>query len=86
MRYRADPPAAYRVVPLDSLTALYHRRSGTTHLLAEPVPELLEVLGAGPLSFGNILAALDIDDDAESRAALTARLDEMAATGLIAAA
>jgi hypothetical protein len=29
------------------MTALYDRRSGTTHLVAEVVPAILEALGAG---------------------------------------
>lgn len=82
MRYRADPSALLRVVQLDSLTAIYHRRSGQTHLVGEPVPEILEALtvGGDPTE---ILSRLGIADTAEARAALTARLDEMIAIGLV---
>ena len=34
-------------VELDALTAIYDRRSGQTHLLASPLPEMLEALGDG---------------------------------------
>ena len=39
MRYAADPPVARLTVALDALVAIYHRPSGTTHLLASPAPE-----------------------------------------------
>jgi PqqD family protein of HPr-rel-A system len=83
MRYRADPPALLRVVELDSLTAIYHRRSGQTHLVAEPVPEILAVLSSGDADLSEILKQLKLDDISETREALPERLDEMIATGLV---
>ncbi len=85
IRYAADPPAARLVEPLDAaMTAVFHRPSGTTHLLASPAPELLDALAAGPADVAGLLARLadqfeiaDADD-----AALTARLEELVATGL----
>ncbi|MDB5699834.1 MAG: HPr-rel-A system PqqD family peptide chaperone [Sphingomonadales bacterium] len=84
MRYRADPPALLQIVPLDSLTAIYHRRSGQTHLVAEPVPEILAALGEGG-DLTDILAQLGLQDAPDAREALAARLDEMIATGLVTA-
>jgi PqqD family protein of HPr-rel-A system len=82
MIYRADPPALLRVVQLDSLTAIYHRRSGQTHLVGEPVPEILDALAVeGDLP--QILMRLGIADSADTRDALAARLGEMVATGLV---
>ncbi len=69
--------------PLDGLTAIYHRKSAITHLVVEPVPEILELVAAAPLSAPEILAALDIECTADSVAALSARLDEMEKSGLI---
>jgi PqqD family protein of HPr-rel-A system len=83
MAYRAEPATTLAIVPLDSLTAIYHRRSGQTHLVAEPVPEILAALGGDARDLPEILTALDITDSAEARAALTARLDELIATGLV---
>ena len=83
MRYAAEPPGGVIRVALDSLTALYHRRSGQTHVVAPPVPELLDILGRGPHSIDALLEALGVDDDAEARAILVARMDELVETGLV---
>ena len=83
--YRAPPADAVVAVELDPFVALYDRRSGITHLLAEPAPQLLEVLATGPLALDALLARLaeaydlpDLTDDA-----LAARLDELVAAGLL---
>lgn len=83
MTYEAEAEDAIRRVPLDSLTALYHRPSGQTHLVAAPVPELLDALAVEPRDAAALLAAMGIDDDAEARAVLAARLDELIAIGLV---
>ncbi len=70
-------------VPLDGITALYHRSSAMTHIIAEPAPEIIAALAAGPLSASELLAALDLPDDAETRPALMARIEELEAGGLI---
>lgn len=84
-RYRSVPPATLRIEPLDTLTLIYHRASGITHIVDSPVPELLAVLSEEPLTLDATLAALAnahdlIDPDA---VALTARLDELVAAGLV---
>ena len=83
--YRAPPPDAVVAVELDPFVALYDRRSGITHLLAEPAPQLIELLRAAPLTFdelrtrvGEVFDAPDLSDDA-----LRARLMELVASGLI---
>ena len=73
-----------RIVPLDSLTAIYHRASGQTHIVAEPVPEILAVLGSGAQDVDGFLEALGLTDDAGTRALLAERLEELVATGLAA--
>jgi PqqD family protein of HPr-rel-A system len=82
--YRADAPAQRIAAPLDEMTAIYHRPSGTTHLVAAPVPELLDALAEGPADAATLLARLERRyevGDADPRA-IAARLDEMVATGL----
>lgn len=83
-RYRAVPPEHLRILPLDPLTALYHRASGQTHVVAPPVPELLALLTEA-MTAVEALAALaaryDLPDG--DLVALTARLDELAAIGLV---
>ncbi|WP_033921282.1 HPr-rel-A system PqqD family peptide chaperone [Sphingomonas sp. 37zxx] len=85
MQYRAGARAALRIVPLDLLTLIYHRASGQTHVVASPVPEILDVLADEAMDVPALLAALAAryelgDADAD---ALTARLEELAAVGLV---
>ncbi len=88
MRYRAADRASLRIVPLDVLTAIYHRASGQTHIVEAPVPEILAALGDEALDVQAILDRLArdyalVDPDP---AALTDRLEELAAAGLVTAA
>ncbi len=83
--FRAAPAELLLVEPLDVLTAVYHRASGQTHLLAEPAPEIMAALAGGPLTRDTLLADLrerysmsDPDEDA-----LAARLEELVAAGLV---
>lgn len=82
--YAADATDARIAVPLDAMIALFHRPSGTTHLLASPAPELLDALADGPADPATLLARLatrfeitDADTDV-----IAARLEELVATGL----
>jgi PqqD family protein of HPr-rel-A system len=83
--YRAASPDSLIVVPVDLLTAIYHRASGQTHLMACPAPEILEALADAPLDAEALLAKLRADYDLVDAdpAALTARLDELVETGLV---
>lgn len=84
-RYRAAAPATLIVHPLDSLTAVYHRASGQTHLLAPPAPELLALLADEAMDAAAILARLTLDyalADPDP-VALSARLDELVEAGLV---
>lgn len=84
-RYAAPPPDLILSAPLDGLTALYHRPSGQTHVVAEPVPEMLAALAGQALSLDELLAALAIDTpDAEDRAGLLGHLEPLIANGLVA--
>lgn len=84
-RYRAAPPATLRIVPLDALTLIFHRRSGITHLVDAPVPAILETLGQEPLSAEALMTRLAADYDLidGDAGALAARLDELVAAGLV---
>jgi PqqD family protein of HPr-rel-A system len=79
--YHADPPDAVRIVALDSLTAIYHRRSGQTHVVSEPVPEILTALHYGAADAATLAERLGVA--ANDHAALTARLDELIVSGLV---
>lgn len=86
--YRGPPAAAWTAVELEPFTALFHRPSGTTHLLVEPAPQLLEVLGDEALTLAalreRLEAMFDLPDASED--ALAARLEELVAAGLVAVA
>lgn len=85
MRYRAPAPEALLTAGLDTLTAVFHRPSGITHLLASPAPEILALLAEEALDADDLLARLaarfDLAD--ANREALVARLDELVAAGLV---
>lgn len=85
VHYRAAPVDMRLVVRLDELTAIYHRPSGQTHLMASPAPEILEALGDDELTAQALLDRLRADYDlidADSDA-LVARLEELVETGLV---
>ena len=84
-RWRAAPEAL-RFETLDALTAVYHRPSGQTHLLAEPAPQILRVL-AEPMDAATLMARLSAEFAVEGDPKeLRARIEELAEAGLIAPA
>jgi PqqD family protein of HPr-rel-A system len=87
-QFAADPRSEIIATPLDGLTALYHRRSGITHVVSEPVPQILDILAENPLSRGQLFDALvaqfEVPNTQETRDALTSRLDELKEVGLVA--
>jgi PqqD family protein of HPr-rel-A system len=84
---QADPPAGLIASQIEGFTALYHRRSGQTHIVAEPVPQILALLGKAPLTAPQLEAALSAENDLEAEGDLTAalldRLSELEAIGLV---
>lgn len=72
-------------VALDGLNAVYHRASGATHVVAEPVPQILEALGDDTLTLAELLTRLGAAYDLANadEAALSARLDELVTLGLV---
>jgi PqqD family protein of HPr-rel-A system len=86
IRYIADPAAAVRSVELDGLTALFHRPSGMTHILAPPAPQILDALAANAGDAGDILARIGLRFEIEAedpRAAIESRLAELEGAGLV---
>lgn len=72
---------------VEGLVLLYHRPSGATHLLDSPAPEILDLLAEQPCDAATLTHRLceliDVVDDAEARTVVSARLDELAAIGLV---
>lgn len=73
---------------LDSMTLLYHRISGITHMLADPAPAILEVMEGLSLSAAEIAARLaarfDIEAEIDAENIVLARLEELFNLGLVA--
>lgn len=89
-RYRAEPADARIIEPLDEMTLIYQRRSGITHIVAEPVPEMLEAMGEDYVTAidlaQRLASAFDLGDADDATAIIAARLDELAELGLVARA
>ena len=86
-RYIADPPQLLRMVELDGLTACFHRTSGITHILAPPAPQILEALAERPATVAQVLERIgerfEVESGAAALEAVTARLAELEAAGLV---
>ena len=83
-RYIADPPELRKTVALEGLTAIFHRPSGMTHIVAPPSPQILDALRAGPAGAEELLARIGERFEVEGgEDALAARLAELEAAGLV---
>ncbi|MBQ0772582.1 MAG: HPr-rel-A system PqqD family peptide chaperone [Sphingomonadales bacterium] len=87
-KYRAAPKADLIWHGLDSMTLLFHRPSGITHMLADPAPAILEVMQDADLTATEIASRLtasyDVDSDVDAENIVVARLEELSGLGLIA--
>lgn len=84
--YKAEQADQFLIEPLDAMTLIYQRRSGITHIVAEPVPEILMVMGDEWLSAAGVatrLATMFEIDAPDATAIVTARLEELAQLGLL---
>jgi PqqD family protein of HPr-rel-A system len=84
-------PAADRLIVrrLDALAAVFDRQSGMTHILASPMPEILAAMtdwtGTADALAARLASEFDLETGDEALAdQLAARIDELAALGLIA--
>jgi PqqD family protein of HPr-rel-A system len=84
--YIADSDPLAGASELEGLTLLFHDRSGTTHLLAPPAPQILEALAgeAGDVAavIERISARFELESD-DANAVVAARLEELEAVGLV---
>jgi PqqD family protein of HPr-rel-A system len=84
--YLRDDNPQLIIEPLDAMTVIYHRRSGMTHIVADPVPQILACMDTAPMTAADIarrIAATFEVDDGEVEAVIAARLDEMAELGIV---
>jgi PqqD family protein of HPr-rel-A system len=85
-RYIADPDPLAGALDLEGLTLFYHPRSGTTHMLAPPAPQILAVLAGAAGDAGDVVARIGKLFEVESEdaeAVISARLGELEAAGLV---
>ena len=86
-QYKAANPDDLILHELDSMTLVYHRPSGITHIVADPVPAILEVLEGKTLSaeeVGNLLSSnFQVDDETDLENIVLARLEELCKLGLV---
>lgn len=87
VRYRAEAADQIGLCALEEVTLLFHRRSDQTHIVASPVPEILDALSAGEASLAELMARLQVRYDlgpaAEAAAALEQHLAILAELGLV---
>ena len=85
--YRAADPEGLIQHPLDSITLIFHRASGVTHLVVDPVPAILEVMETLNVTANDIAQRLsvryDLDSGADAADIVLARLDELCSLGLV---
>jgi PqqD family protein of HPr-rel-A system len=85
--YIAEPANQLLVEPLDAITLIYQRRSGITHMVAEPVPEMLAAMGDETVTAAKLVVKLsdqfDLGTDEDAEAVVAARLEELAELGLV---
>jgi PqqD family protein of HPr-rel-A system len=86
-RYIADADVLAATVELEGLTLLFHARSGQTHILAPPAPQILAALAGRPGDATDILSRIGDEFEVASEdpaGAIAARLAELEAAGLVA--
>ncbi len=88
LSYRRDTADALLNCALEDLTLLYHRRSGQTHMVISPVPELLDRMAGGtPVTaqalHDRLAQEFDLGPPDEALAEIAAHLDALAALGLV---
>jgi PqqD family protein of HPr-rel-A system len=85
--YRAEASDDLIIRPLDTMTLIYQRRSGITHLVSEPVPEILAAMGGEAMNAENLAAKLatqfNLGGETDAIATVADRLEELADLGLV---
>jgi PqqD family protein of HPr-rel-A system len=85
--YQVEAADQRLIEPLDAITLIYQRRSGITHMVAEPVPEILAAMGDDAMDAAAVLkqlsAQFDLGEADDALAVVTARLEELADLGLV---
>lgn len=85
--YRAAVPDGLILHPLDSMTLIFQRASGITHIVADPVPAIMESMEAIAINAEEIAerlaATYDLDEGIDTADIVRARLEELCSLGLV---
>ncbi|MEP2103025.1 MAG: HPr-rel-A system PqqD family peptide chaperone [Parasphingorhabdus sp.] len=85
--YRAAAPDGLIQHPLDSMTLVFQRSSGITHVIADPVPAIFEVMAEEALTADDIAqrlsASYDLENSGDAADIVFARLVELCSLGLV---
>lgn len=88
--FRVEPAGLRIGHELGVMTLIYHRRSGITHMVSEPVPQILAALeDVGPADAAAVSRHLAIhfdlraDEEAGVETVISVRLEELALLGLV---
>jgi PqqD family protein of HPr-rel-A system len=86
--YRRDVRDAVAACTLDDLVLLYHHRSGQTHMVISPVPEILERMTDGAeltaaQMHDRLAQEFDLGPREEAVEEIGAHLDALVALGLV---
>tara|TARA_R110000772_G_scaffold157423_1_gene268619 strand:- start:269 stop:547 length:279 start_codon:yes stop_codon:yes gene_type:complete len=85
--YRAAASDRLIQHPLDSMTLIFQKASGITHIVTDPVPAILEVMAEDALTADDIAQRLAVSFDLENNVDTTdivlARLVELCSLGLV---
>lgn len=85
--YRAAASEELIQHQLDSMTLIFQKSSGITHMVADPVPAILTVMGTDALTADDITGRLsdsyDLEDGAAAADIVLARLAELSSLGLV---
>lgn len=89
--YRRDNRDHVTRCTLDDLVLLYHRRSGQTHMVISPVPEILDAMADGAamtaaMIHDRLARDFDLGPRVAALAEIGAHLDALLQQGLVRAA
>ncbi|MEH6757780.1 MAG: HPr-rel-A system PqqD family peptide chaperone [Parasphingorhabdus sp.] len=85
--YRATAPDGLIQHPLDSMTLIFQKSSGITHMVTDPVPAILEVMAKDAVTVddiaGRLSASYDLAGGDDVKDIVAARLMELSSLGLV---
>ncbi len=86
--YRRDPQDDVTACALDDIMLLYHHRSGQTHMVISPVPEILDRMEPGAIvsvqqMHDRLARDFDLGSPQEALIEIAAHLDALVALGLV---